>query len=142
MAENINWLGGFSGGVLIGLSATLLLLLTGKIAGVSGIASSLLNKDLAFNEKLEKFLFLIGLILGAALYAIFNGGLEIIIQGNTWLLIIAGLFIGIGTRIGSGCTSGHGVCGIARLSKRSIIATCLFMVIAILTVYVMKVLGL
>ena len=138
---DINWIGGISGGVLIGLSAALLLFFNGRIAGISGIAGSLiLNKPL--KDSLWKLLFILGLLIGAGLYTLITGDLQVQLQANRTVLIIAGLLVGVGTRLGSGCTSGHGVCGIARRSKRSITATVVFMVVAILTVFIKQSVGL
>ncbi|WP_371377160.1 YeeE/YedE family protein [Thalassotalea aquiviva] len=122
------------GGVLLGISALLLLLFNGKIAGISGILTGLISpkqKDI-----LWRFLFVLGMLLGAFIAVNYFGAT--IVQSfstPTWLMIIAGFLVGFGTRIGNGCTSGHGICGMGRLSQRSIIATCIFMVVAVVTVY-------
>jgi uncharacterized membrane protein YedE/YeeE len=122
------------GGALIGLSATLLFIGLGKIAGISGIFANLFsvekNKDRAW-----QLLFVIGLISGSLIYDALVG-ISFQPRDNlpTLVLIIAGLLVGFGTQLGNGCTSGHGVCGIARKSQRSITATLVFMVIAIITV--------
>jgi hypothetical protein len=137
----INWLGGIVGGVLIGISSVLLLLFNGRIAGISGIVGALVvNKPT--KDNLWQMLFVIGLLIGAVIYALSQGGLQIQMQASRSMLIVAGLLVGVGTRLGSGCTSGHGVCGIARRSKRSIAATLVFIVIAMLTVYIKQALGL
>ncbi|MUI55456.1 YeeE/YedE family protein [Aliivibrio fischeri] len=130
----IPWLSLF-GGMLLGVSATLLLLLNGKIAGISGVLTGLMTpkkKDYAW-----RWLFVLGMISGGSAGVYFFGAhvpTEYTI--STPLLIIAGLLVGIGTRLGNGCTSGHGICGIGRLSVRSIVATCVFMLVAGLTVFV------
>lgn len=137
----INWLGGIAGGVLIGLSATLMLLFNGRITGISGIVGSLMiNKSI--NERLWRMMFIIGLLLGAGLYIAFNGELNLHMQASRTMLVFSGLLVGIGTNLGSGCTSGHGVCGIARLSKRSITATLIFISVAMLTVFIKQKFGL
>src|SRR5262245_23737112 len=117
------------GGALIGLAATLLMLLTGRIAGISGILG-----DLAGSDRLWRIAFLIGLI--AAPLALPAAGYPLRAPGMPSLLVVAaaGLLVGVGTRLGSGCTSGHGICGIARLSPRSIAATLTFVAVAMLVV--------
>jgi uncharacterized membrane protein YedE/YeeE len=136
MAEP-NLIGGFSGGILIGLAAVLLLAVTGRIAGVSGILGGLLTAR-SGGERSWRLLFVLGLIAGAGLYRLFYGPLPIQIQSNVPVLLAAGVLVGLGTRLGSGCTSGHGVCGLARLSPRSLLATVTFMLFGVFTVYAMK----
>ncbi|MEG6508240.1 YeeE/YedE thiosulfate transporter family protein [Methyloligella sp. 2.7D] len=130
-----------AGGALIGLSVALLMLLNGRTAGISGLLAGVFRK---LDERfLVNALFVAGLILGPVIYrAVFGGWPEIHIQGGVVLLAIAGLLVGFGSRLGSGCTSGHGVAGMARLSPRSIAATLTFMATAILTVFVMGLFGL
>ena len=124
------------GGLLIGTAATLTLWTSGRIAGISGIlAGSLFQKG---QEALWRGLFLCGLLLGGATYSLFNGGLEIETEATPLMTILAGLLVGFGTRMGNGCTSGHGVCGIARFSRRSLVATITFMMVAMLTVWVIR----
>ncbi len=136
-----NWLGGVIGGGLIGLSAVLLLLFNGRITGVSGIVGSLLTSKLSY-DGLWRIMFVIGILFGAGIYLVVQGELPIQMQTNRSMLIVAGLLVGLGTRLGSGCTSGHGVCGIARRSKRSITATLVFIGVAMLTVYITRAIGL
>ncbi|ACH65697.1 YeeE/YedE [Aliivibrio fischeri MJ11] len=123
------------GGMLLGVSATLLLLLNGKIAGISGVLTGLMTpkkKDYAW-----RWLFVLGMISGGFAGVYFLGAyVPIEYTTSTPMLIIAGLLVGIGTRLGNGCTSGHGICGIGRLSVRSIVATCVFMLVAGITVFV------
>ncbi|WP_108883181.1 YeeE/YedE thiosulfate transporter family protein [Anderseniella sp. Alg231-50] len=128
-----NALFGLAGGILIGLSASLLLLANGRIAGISGITGSLVALKLpaAWTESL---VFLAGLVAAPALYALLIAPPAITITGSVPLLIAGGVLVGIGSRLGSGCTSGHGVCGMSRLSKRSILATLTFMGVAIAVV--------
>jgi hypothetical protein len=120
------------GGALIGLAATLLMLLTGRIAGISGILGDLV--DLAGGDRTWRLAFVVGLI--AAPLALAAGGHALRAPAMPpWPIIVAaGLLVGFGTRLGSGCTSGHGICGIARLSPRSLAATATFMAVAILVV--------
>jgi uncharacterized membrane protein YedE/YeeE len=132
-----NLIGGFAGGVLIGLAAVLLLAVNGRVAGVSGILGGLLTSR-SGAERSWRLLFVTGLIAGAALYRLFYGPLPIQIQSTAPVLLAAGALVGWGTRLGSGCTSGHGVCGLARLSPRSLLATVTFMLFGVLTVYLMK----
>jgi uncharacterized membrane protein YedE/YeeE len=124
------------GGLLIGTAVTLTLWTSGRIAGISGIlAGSLFQKG---QEAFWRGLFLCGLLLGGATYSLFNGGLEIETEATPLMTILAGLLVGFGTRMGNGCTSGHGVCGIARFSRRSLVATITFMMVAMLTVWVIR----
>jgi uncharacterized membrane protein YedE/YeeE len=119
------------GGLLIGLATTIYLLSLGKVIGISGILSQLL-----FNKgRLLPFLFIAGLIIGGSAYGVLTEQTVAFPESRSpWLLIISGLLVGYGTRLGGGCTSGHGVCGISRLSPRSLVATAVFMVVAIITV--------
>ena len=132
---------GFAGGVLIGLAAALMLLGLGRIAGISGIAARAVGISTGGMGRGAAWLFLLGLPLGAAIVTMLSGAAEVRFASPV-MLGIAGLLVGFGTRLGSGCTSGHGVCGISRLSQRSIIATCCFMASGIATVAAMRWLGL
>ena len=123
------------GGVLIGLSATLLMLLIGRIAGVSGITWAAITE---VGQRTWRLLFLGGMVLGGLLFH-FLSGVPIPEGNDNWVLaIIAGFIVGVGVKLGSGCTSGHGVCGIGRLSMRSLTATITFMVAGIVTVAVVN----
>ena len=125
------------GGVLIGLAATILLLFNGKIAGNSGMIASLVNRFRG-GEHWRGF-FLLGLLAGTVVYRVlFPDTFEITVDASLPAIILGGLLVGFGTRLGNGCTAGHGVCGIARFSKRSIVATCVFMAAGILTVYLTR----
>ena len=125
------------GGALIGLAAVLLMLLNGRIAGVSGIIGGLLGGDIA--DAGWRIAFVAGLFAAPFLYALFAGGMPAIdIQVSTPLMIAAGLLVGFGSTLGGGCTSGHGICGIARLSPRSIVATLVFMATGIATLFVVR----
>ena len=128
--ELFDALNGLIGGLLIGLAAALFLLGNGRIAGISGIAVSIATA--AGSRRLESVVFIAGLIVAPLAYAIIAGPVEIGVTPSIPLLLAAGLLVGIGTRIGNGCTSGHGVCGLSRLSKRSMAATATFMVVAAL----------
>ena len=121
------------GGVLIGVSAVLLMLLTGRIAGISGIFSGLLN--LRGEDKSWRAAFIAGLILAPLIAGIVGYGMASPKLPASWVVLAAaGLLVGFGTRLGGGCTSGHGICGISRLSTRSIVATAIFMTTAVITV--------
>lgn len=123
------------GGVLIGLSATLLLLFSGRIAGISGIVWGAINTRASGDgNALWRWLFIVGILLGALLFHLFTGKPTPVANPNFLLASIAGLLVGMGVKIGNGCTSGHGVCGIGRLSSRSLVATTTFMLVAIITV--------
>ena len=122
------------GGLLIGLSVALFFILNGRMIGISGIASNFLVSK---NNRIENFLFLVGLILGPLIYNLISGKeINISISSSLILLITAGAMVGFGTRLSSGCTSGHGISGISRFSLRSIIATITFMLVGILTVLI------
>ena len=121
------------GGALIGLASTMLMMLIGRIAGVSGILGRCLA--LASGEKVWRFAFVAGLVLAPIASGLLGYSLPMPQMPASWTMIVsAGLLIGFGTRLGGGCTSGHGVCGIARLSTRSILATAIFMATAIVVV--------
>jgi len=125
------------GGAMIGLAAAMMLLLTGRIAGVSGIIASLLRP--VAGDRGWRIAFIVGLVAGPLLIQLFSGEkLTITIDGNIPMLIAGGLLVGFGTSLGSGCTSGHGVCGISRLSPRSLVATAIFMLAGAATVYLIR----
>ena len=127
-----------TGGLLIGLSVALFFILNGRMIGVSGIASNfLISKD----KKSENLLFLVGLILGPLIYTFILGReINILISNSLPLLTVGGILVGFGTKLSSGCTSGHGISGISRFSLRSIIATITFMIVGILTVLIKNIL--
>jgi hypothetical protein len=122
------------GGLLIGCAAALLLLANGRVAGISGILGGALSRNADARDRSWRLAFLLGLPLGALAMGALRGGLEIQVAASLPTLIAAGLLVGFGTRLGSGCTSGHGVCGIARGSRRSVVATLVFMTCGIVTV--------
>ena len=124
----------FIGGIIIGLAVVIFFLFNGRLVGISGIAANALNQK---ERRIDNILFLVGLIIGPILYSLIsNKEINISISNSLPLLIIAGLLVGIGTRISGGCTSGHGISGIGKFSLRSIIATITFMVVGILTVLI------
>ena len=134
-------LAGLAGGVLIGLAAALMLLGTGRIAGVSGIAARATGIADSSLPRISAWSFVIGLPVGALVVLLASGGLPANFASPLYLAV-AGLIVGIGTRLGSGCTSGHGVCGMSRFSQRSIVAMLTFMVTGFATVAVMNAMGL
>ena len=134
-------LAGLAGGVLIGLAAALMLLGNGRIAGISGIAARATGLSQSSLPRMSAWAFLIGLPLGALIVMLASGGLPASFASPA-VLAIAGLIVGVGTRLGSGCTSGHGVCGMSRFSQRSIVATLTFMVTGFATVAIMNAIGL
>lgn len=134
-------LAGLGGGILIGLAAAIMLLGVGRIAGVSGIAARAAGISDSSLPKSSAWLFLLGLPIGALLVVFISGPVESHFASPAFLAA-AGLIVGIGTRLGGGCTSGHGVCGMSRLSPRSLVATATFMATGIATVAVMNAFGL
>ena len=122
------------GGLIIGLAVVLFFVLNGRSIGISGIASNFLTSK---NNRMDNLLFLIGLIIGPIVYKLITQDeINISISNSLLFLAIAGLLVGVGTRIGGGCTSGHGISGIGRFSLRSIVATVTFMIVGILTVLI------
>lgn len=135
--ENFSPLSAFAGGVLIGLSALLFLLLNGRIAGISGIVCGVVTPKRG--DRLWRIAFIGGMIAAALVYRIAIGvPLDVTAEDSVGQLILAGFLVGLGTRLGNGCTSGHAVCGIARLSRRSVYATLIFTGTAMLTVFVTR----
>ena len=124
------------GGILIGIAATLFLLLGGRVAGISGIVGGLLNlrrSDIAWRAA-----FVVGLLVAPLAYMTVAQLPKLRVDAGFGTLVVAGMLVGIGTRLGSGCTSGHGVCGVSRLSPRSLVATAAFMATGFATVYVTR----
>jgi hypothetical protein len=124
------------GGSIIGIAVSLLLLFNGKVLGVSGILGELFNHPLSKNY--WRLFFVLGLLISPLIYSIFHPIPLIEITSNKLLIIVGGLLVGFGSRLGSGCTSGHGVCGLARLSVRSFIATMTFIFFGFVTVFVIQ----
>ena len=125
-----------AGGLLIGIASAMFLLLNGKIAGVSGILGGLLHPRLGDNG--WRVAFILGLIIAPLLFQLVAPLAAVQIDAGTSLLVVAGLLVGVGTRYGSGCTSGHGVCGLSRLSPRSMLATAAFMASGFVTVFIAR----
>ena len=122
----------FAGGIIIGFAVIVFFIGNGRLAGVSGIVNAALVSK---QNRTDNFLFIIGLVLGPIFYAFFTKiDIPFLITASLPIIITAGFLVGIGTKIGRGCTSGHGICGISLLSARSIIATIIFMITAIITV--------
>ena len=128
------------GGVLIGLSAVFLMLINGRIAGVSGLVSRILvYKNI--NKNLWVFVFFVGLLIGPIFYSLLVGPIKSNSVVDAPWLILAGLLVGFGTFVGNGCTSGHGICGLSRFSIRSLVAVTTFVFSGVLTVYILRLLG-
>ena len=127
------------GGILIGLAAILLLYFIGRIAGISGIVGSLIRRQPGWQWRLA---FVAGLVMGGPVFTLVSGTRALPeLPSNSILLAVAGLLVGFGSRLGSGCTSGHGICGLSRLSPRSLVSVPVFMVTAMLTATLMALLG-
>ena len=127
-----------AGGLLIGLSAALFLLLSGRIAGISGLAATASRIGFGSTPWAQAVCFILGLPIGAWLVTSFIRHPDIVVTSSVPRLAIAGLLVGFGTRLANGCTSGHGVCGVARLSPRSLAATVTFMAIGAATVFIVR----
>ena len=127
----------FVGGILIGLAVIIFLVGNGRLAGISGIVDNLFFSK---NNRLDNILFIIGVILGPIIYqTVTKSIIPFSITTSIPVVILGGIFVGVGTKIGSGCTSGHGICGISRFSIRSIVATLVFLTTGVLTVLVMRI---
>ena len=126
------------GGLIIGVAVVLFFITTGRLAGISGIVSSTLEKN---ENKFSNLLFIIGLVLGPLVFIFFSQN-DVVFKmtSSIPLIIVGGLLVGVGTKIGRGCTSGHGICGISRFSMRSILATIIFMIFAMFTVFFLQLL--
>lgn len=133
---DFDWISALMGGVLIGISATLLLAFNGRIAGISGMVNGAITFK---SQEAWRWLFILGLIVGAAIYE-YGWPTPPTPPSNLApvLMIIGGFLVGFGTRMGNGCTSGHGVCGLGRFSMRSLIAVLSFMTTAFITVFIMR----
>ncbi len=135
----MNILNAFLGGILIGLAATLMLWLNGRIAGNSGIIAQCLTFKGLKTREFWRLSYVAGLVAGAFVYrGLFPGELILTYNPSLGALVTAGLLVGYGTRLGGGCTSGHGVCGIARFSLRSVVATAIFVGTAMITVWIVR----
>lgn len=124
------------GGILIGIAAALLLIVIGKIAGISGIAGGLLNP--ARGDIAWRVAFVGGLVVSPLVFALAAPLPQVQVEAGYPMLVVAGLLVGFGTRYGSGCTSGHGICGLSRRSPRSVVATAAFMIAGFVTVYIVR----
>lgn len=133
----IDWIMGLAGGVLIGMAAAIFLLVNGRVMGASGIIGGLVDGS-GRHDWLERAALIAGLLIMPGLVAITVGGAETHLTDNWAIIVIAGLLVGVGTRLANGCTSGHGVCGISRLSLRGIVATAFYIGAGGLTVVVFK----
>lgn len=131
---------GAVGGVLIGVAASLVLALSGRVMGVSGIVNGLLAKTSA-NELAWRGLFLVGLVLGGIVASLAMGRPADLAMPSLGLAALAGVLVGVGTRLGNGCTSGHGVCGLSRMSPRSLVATLTFIGTGAMAVFVVRMMG-
>ncbi|MDP2700415.1 YeeE/YedE family protein [Thalassospira sp.] len=135
--ENFTPLSALIGGGLIGLASGLYLILNGRIAGISGIVGTLLTPN--GSERWEKLAFVAGLIIGPLLIIALPGfALESVVRASWPVIILGGILVGFGTRLGSGCTSGHGICGLSRMSARSLMATLAFMTAGFVTVFILR----
>lgn len=137
---NQDWINALLGGILIGISVSLMLYWNGRVTGISGIINGALTP--VKGDTLWRVLFIVGLFLGGLVMRQMNPNVfQNTITSEMWTIVVAGLLVGFGTILGSGCTSGHGVCGISRLSPRSLIATIVFMAAGIAAVFIFRNLG-
>jgi uncharacterized membrane protein YedE/YeeE len=137
----VNWLEftpwtSLAGGLMLGLAAVMLLLFNGRIAGISGIVAGLLKPS--SNDVAWRVVFLAGVILAPLVYSLFAPLPGVRVEASMPVIVIAGLLVGLGTRYGSGCTSGHGICGLSRRSPRSMVATLVFMLAGFMTVFITR----
>ena len=139
---NFEWQQALLGGVIIGLSVALLKIVLNRVAGISGIFAVTINAKKENQTEFSWSLsFIIGLMISGLIYRQYADIQDISINNNTAVIILAGVLVGMGTRLANGCTSGHGIVGMGRFSKRSIVATCTFMIVAIAVVFVRRNLG-
>ncbi len=134
---NIEWIMGLVGGGLIGMAGAIFLLVNGRIMGASGLLGGLVDGS-GRNDWRERLALIAGLIIVPGVVAVAMGGVQTHLTGNWAVIVIAGLLVGVGTRLANGCTSGHGVCGISRLSVRGIVATLFYIGAGGLTVVIFK----
>ena len=135
--ENFTPVSGLIGGIIIGLAATLLLWFNGRIAGISGIFNGLVTNR-KNNDSLWRALFILGMVAGGVVHQNVVEPTYQPLNAPVWLLVLGGLIVGFGTSMGSGCASGHGVCGLGRLSVRSLVAVMTFLSVGILTTFVVR----
>ncbi len=136
-AAMVDWAWGFGGGLLIGLAAAIYLLVNGRIMGASGIVGGLVDRS-GRADAGERLAFLAGLVLVPGIAALASGAAATHLTGNAVTLVVAGALVGLGTRLANGCTSGHGVCGLSRLSPRGIVATLAYLGAGIATLLVAR----
>ena len=134
---NPDWISGLAGGLMIGLAASAFLLMNGRIMGASGILGGLIDLTGQANAR-ERIIFLLGLVISPVLLIQFTGVKDTHLTSNISLIISGALLVGIGTRLANGCTSGHGVCGISRLSLRGIMATIFYLLSGVISITVFK----
>ena len=125
-----------AGGIVLGLASAMFILFNGRVLGISGIVGGLLRPKT--RDIVWRLSFLLGMLVAPSLYVAFIGPMQASIDASWAMVIVAGLLVGIGTRYGSGCTSGHGVCGLSRMSPRSLVATLSFMAAGFLTVFLLR----
>ena len=134
--EDFTPVSGLIGGLMLGAATVLLLWLNGRLAGISGIVGGIVNPK--SGDAGWRVVFVVGILLGTFVSTLVAGGGLVQIQTSIPVLAVAGLLVGFGTRLGSGCTSGHGLCGLSRLSRRSVAATLVFFGVAMLTVFLVR----
>ena len=134
---NPDWISGLTGGLMIGVAASAFLLMNGRIMGASGILGGLIDLTGQANAR-ERIIFLLGLVISPVLLIQFTGVKDTHLTSNISLIISGALLVGIGTRLANGCTSGHGVCGISRLSLRGIMATIFYLLSGVISIIVFK----
>lgn len=142
MVLNIDWsnftlLNSLMGGILIGIAATIIFLVNGRIMGISGILGNLITTE-ETDQKFWRIIFILGVLIGPLIFILLFKEIKSEMVANTTLLIISGFLVGLGTSLGNGCTSGHGICGLSRFSIRSIVATLVFVISGMITVYLIN----
>ena len=139
---NIDWanftlLNSLMGGILIGIAATIIFFVNGRIMGISGILGNLITTK-ENDQKFWRIIFILGVLIGPLIFILLFKEIKSEMVANTTLLIISGFLVGLGTSLGNGCTSGHGICGLSRFSIRSIVATLVFVTSGMITVYLIN----
>ena len=139
---NIDWanftlLNSLMGGILIGIAATIIFFVNGRIMGISGILGNLIATK-ETDQKFWRIIFILGVLIGPLIFILLFKEIKSEMVANTTLLIISGFLVGLGTSLGNGCTSGHGICGLSRFSIRSIVATLVFVISGMITVYLIN----
>ena len=139
---NIDWanftlLNSLMGGILIGIAAIIIFFVNGRIMGISGILGNLIATK-ETDQKFWRIIFILGVLIGPLIFILLFKEIKSEMVANTTLLIISGFLVGLGTSLGNGCTSGHGICGLSRFSIRSIVATLVFVISGMITVYLIN----